>query len=61
MACGKRQTPTAGEPSIFGLVATLVNTLPKWPPHATDYKRLQESKSLNQMQHAMQQDMCSKW
>jgi len=28
-------TTTAGEPPQF-LVASLVNTLPKWPPYATD-------------------------
>jgi len=28
-------TTTAGEPYSFGLVASLVNTLPKRPPYAT--------------------------
>jgi len=35
MACGGRQPPRLVNIHSFGLVASLVNTLPKWPPYAT--------------------------
>jgi len=35
MACGRREPPRLVNLHSFWLVASLLNTLPKWPPYAT--------------------------
>jgi len=35
MPCGRREPPRLVKLHSFGLVASLVNTLPKWLPYAT--------------------------
>ena len=37
MACGRREPPRLVNLPSFGLVASLLNTLPKWPPHVTAF------------------------
>jgi len=36
MACGRRQPPRLVNLHSFGLTVSLGNTVPKWPPYATD-------------------------